>query len=613
MNGVLTRRGFLQGGMGVAASALVATPALARGARSGAADLIIHGGRVLVLDPRFSTVEAVAIRAGQVIAVGRERDVLPLAGRGTDLIDARGATVLPGVNDSHIHLNSFGLTFPPFSFDVDTATIDELVARVGNAAAVAEPGAWVRGRGWNETRLPRAPTRADLDPVSGEHPVVLTDFSLHSTAANSRAIELAGVTPETPAPPGGVIEKDADGVPTGVFRETAQALIQSAVPPYSRDELAQATDVAIEVLHAQGVTSATDPGISPELLDLYAEITRTKRLPLRLTVLLHAGASPATMRTALSHLTAPRGVDPRSLRVAGVKIFADGIPTAARTAWLHTPYLDGTNGALTIDGATHAEQLANLHEMIKLAHAAGAQIGTHATGDATFDAVVDGYLRVLGRRRGRHPRHYLIHGDFAPRPTLTVMARHEIGVNMNAQIKFLIDRLLDPIVGPERTDYQWPYRSALDRGVRVSSGSDAPVTHPNWLQGVATAVLREGSLGNIAGPAERITVPEALRTYTSTPAWQDFADGWKGRLRPGMVGDVCVLDEDLLRVDPHDFADVPVRVTVLGGEVVYDRSSERAAAARGRTSTLRAAQARACYHGGVCCCTLSRAIQAGRV
>lgn len=603
----LDRRQLLRGAAAVAAgtAAAAALPGAAAHAHAASADLIIHNGRVLVLDGRFRTAQAIAIRGGRVLAVGRSRDVLRLAGRRTELLDAAGGTVLPGINDSHVHLNALGLNFPPFTYSVDTATIDELVAVVAQAVAAAPaPDSWIRGQGWNDNRLPRPPRRTDLDAVTGDHPVVLTDFSFHAVAVNSAALRLAGITRDTVPPPGGVIEKDADGEPTGVLRETAQGLIRAVVPPFTPEQVAQSIDAGIGMLHAQGITSVTDPGINLATLDIYAEKARAGQLPLRLNALLSGGTAPQHLRDILSAYRPPRGVDTRTLRVAGVKLFADGIPTAAKTAWLHEPYLDGTNGSLVIDGATLAEQVANLHEMIGIAVRAGFQVGTHATGDATIDAVVAGYLKAMGRHwRRADLRHYVIHADLTPRATLRTMARHDIGANMNATIKYLLGRTLDPVLGPARTDYQWPYRSALDLGVRVTSASDAPVTFPNWLQGVMAAVLREGMFGGVAGEAERITLPEALATYTRTPAWQDHAAGWKGTLAEGMAGDVCVVGGDVLGVDPHDLVALPITATVVGGRVVYERTPAAAvtapAAAHGHERGL------ACLREGKCCCRLA--------
>ncbi|SFQ35665.1 hypothetical protein SAMN04489713_12855 [Actinomadura madurae] len=612
MGNRLGRRRFLQGSA-AAAAGLALTEAAAPGAaadtgRGGPADLIIHNGTVLVLDGRFRTAGAVAIRDGVVIGVGRDGDMRRFAGRRTQTLDANGGTVLPGINDSHLHLGGFGLDYPPFTIDVDTATIEELVAAVRTAASDAAPGAWIRGQGWNDNRLPRPPRRTDLDPVSGDHPVILRDFSAHAVAVNSVVLRMAGITRDTRPPTGGVIEKDSDGEPTGVLRETARDLIAPHVPPFTDDEVSRALDRSIEVLHGLGITSVTDPGIDLGRLALYRERARAGTLGLRLNVLLSAGTSPDTLRDVLAAYEPLRDVDPRVLRVAGVKIFGDGIPTAARTAWLHEPYLDGSNGSLMTEGDTAAEQVASLHELVRIAHDAGLQVGTHATGDATIDAVVAGYLAAMRRNRHRRDlRHYVIHGDLTPRATLRTMARHDIGVNMNATIKYLLGRTLDPVLGPERTDYQWPYRSALDLGVRVSSASDASVTFPSWLQGVQSALLREGKFGGVAGEAERITLEEALATYTRTPAWQDHAERWKGTLRPGNVADVCVVDAELMDADPHKLVDLPIAATVLGGSVVYDgkAGTRTKKIVKAGMSRERHDHRVAALQGGRCCCDLA--------
>jgi hypothetical protein len=598
----IVRRTVLRGAAaaaGIAATGVLPGPA-AHASAAGGADLVIRNGRVLVLDRWFRVAEALAVRGGRVLAVGRDREVCGLIGRHTRVLDAGGGTVLPGINDSHVHLNALGLNLPPFTYNVDTATIEELVVAVRTAVEAAPaPDSWIRGQGWNDNRLPRPPRRTDLDPVTGDHPVILTDFSGHAVAVNSVALGLAGITRDTVPPTGGVIEKDAAGEPTGVLRETAAGLVRRLVPPFTRDEVAQSIDTGIGILHAQGITSVTEPGIDLGTLAIYAEKARAGTLGVRLTALLRGGSAPQHLRDVLAAYQPLRDVDPRVLRVAGIKLFADGIPTAAKTAWLHEPYLDGTNGSLVLDGATVAEQVANLHELIRIADRAGFQVGTHATGDATIDAVVAGYLKAKGRGR----RHYVIHADLTPPATLRTMARHDIGANMNATIKYLLGRTLDPVLGPERTDYQWPYRTALDLGVRVSSASDAPVTVPSWLQGVMAAVLREGMFGGIAGEAERITVPEALISYTRTPAWQDHAGAWKGTLAEGMVADVCVVGGDVLAVDPHELIDLPVNTTVVGGQVVFERTESGPVAATFPERGL------ACLHDGKCCCRLAEEVR----
>lgn len=576
----------------------------------GPADLIVHNGRVLVLDERFREAEAVAVRDGRILAVGGEKEIDGFKGGRTELLDAGGGTVLPGINDSHNHVAALGLSSPPHSLDVDTATIEELVAVVRKGAEEAPSSdSWIRGRGWQELlRLPRAPVAADIDPVSGDHPVILTDFSLHAVSVNSAVMRLAGITRDTVPPPGGVIEKDADGEPTGVFRETAQSLVTRVVPAFTDEERSQAIDAAVSLLHTMGVTSATEPGTAP--LDLYAEKARAGALGVRITILLPGGDSPRSMREAVEAYEPLEDVDPRMLNVVGVKVFADGIPRF-RTAWMNKPYLDGSQGGMTIAGASEDERVANLHEMIRIAADAGLQVGTHACGDATTDATVAGYVRAAGRGRRRGDlRHYLIHCNFPSARTLRAMARNGIGANLNAEILSLQGRVLEEIIGTELTEYQWPYRSALRAGVPVTSGSDAPVVAFHWLRGVMAAQLREGADGSVAGTAERIGAPEALATYTRTGAWQDHAEQWKGTLEPGMAADVCVVDGDVLTRDPRELIDMKVAATVVGGKVVYERG-DGAKAGAAAAAVARAGfdkPGHTCPDPGQCCCKVAEEI-----
>lgn len=621
MRSTMDRRRFVTGAATVTAAGLLpAAQATAarrpRRPRLKTADLLIVNGSVLTLDRRFRVDQAVAVRDGLILATGRTRDLRRLATRRTTVVDARGGTVMPGINDSHLHFSGFGLALPPATLPVDTATIDELVAAVRGAAAQAGPGGtWIRGSGWNENRIGRAPTRQDLDAVSGEHPVILTSFDYHAVAVNTKALQLAGVTRDTPAPPGGAIEKDAAGEPTGVLREGAAGLVRRVVPPFTPAEITTSLITGLEYLHSIGITSLTDPGIDLPTLKLMRTLSRDGKLPVRLNLLLSAGSSLASAQQILAGYRPAKHDDERLVRVAGMKVFADGIPTAAKTAWLKKPYLDGSNGALTVAGATPAEQVETLRSIIRLAHRKGMQIGTHATGDAAIDAVVAAYLQAMGAHRRDDPRHYVIHADLTPRATLRTMAKHGIGANMNGSVKYLLGRTLDGVIGPERTDYQWPYRSALDAGVRVSSSSDAPVTPPDWRQGIEGAVLRRGQFGGVAGKEERISVREALRTYTSTPAWQDRAESWKGAIRPGFAADIVVLDDDLLKTRPSKITDVDVTTTVVAGAVVHERrGSARAAAATARlTSASARAHAKACLEAGGCCCSLTKEILAGNV
>ncbi len=209
--------------------------------------------------------------------------------------------------------------------------------------------------------------------------------------------------------------------------------------------------------------------------------------------------------------------------------------------------------------------------MIRHAHVAGHQMGVHVTGDRAIDTVADAFAAAMAAHPRPDARHYLIHGDFLTAHSMKVLAAHGFGVNMNPTIKWTVADMEEDFVGAGRAAYAWPYRDALDAGVRVASGSDAPVTHPDWRQGIATMMLRESkATGRVSGPEQRIGLAEAVRTYTIDAAWQDFADDWKGSLEPGKVADLCVLDGDLLAADPHDIPEMPVVLTVMDGQVVHD-------------------------------------------
>ncbi len=568
--------------------------------RTDQADLILVNGRVLTMDATSSVAKAVAVRAGSIIAVGSDDEVRALRGRDTTVIDARGRTVLPGINDSHLHGCAFGLNRPPLSVDVSYPAVRSIAdVRAVIAAAVARTpeGEWIRGNGWDLGYLrecqadpARLPTRADLDAVAPHHPVYLQDFSGHMTWANSRAFEVAGIEHSSTSPEGGVIVRDASGSPTGLLQEGAQDLVQRVVPPLTRTDREQAIATAITTLHAEGITSFTEPGLGPggdglfagalggEALEIYADLARAGALPIRVSaLLLFTGMSGGAEEIArgLASYRYPTGIDPRVFRVIGVKIFADGIPPN-KTAWMREEYAGGGHGSLCVHGATEGMRGEELEAMIRLAHRAGHQVGVHVTGDRGIDAVVEAFARAVEEYPRPDPRHYVIHGDFVGAESLATMAKYGFGVNMNPTVKWTIADLMTEMLGEQRSAYQWPVRTAMEAGVTVAASSDAPVTFPNWRQGVAGMMLRESKAsGRSVGPEECVSLDQALRAYTINAAWQDFAEDWKGSLEVGKVADICVLGGDLEASNPHDIPDIPVALTIFDGRVVFDSRDSR--------------------------------------
>lgn len=365
-------------------------------------------------------------------------------------------------------------------------------------------------------------------------------------------------------------------MPTGILREAAQIPVREARPAPTADRLEQAIRTALEKLRRLGITSITEPGLDPISIAAYDALLQSGQLTARVNVLfLPTGQATESdlFKQAVDGWCPPAALDRRRLDHLGVKIFADGIPPN-RTAWMHDAYVGGGHGALCLHGASDGERVEEFEQVIRHAHDAGHQIGVHATGDRAIDAVVDALVAAQRDNPRPDPRHYVIHGDFIGPRSMKLLAEHGFGINMNPTIKWTIADAEEAVVGTERAAYEFPYRDALDAGLPVASGSDAPVTTPDWRQGVATMLLREGkATGRVSGPEQRITLAEAIRTYTANAAWQDFAEDWKGTVEPGKVADLCVLDGDLMATEAREIPGLDIAYTIFDGKIVYEAST----------------------------------------
>lgn len=560
------------------------------------ADLVLLNAQVLTMDRESSVHMALAVTADRISAVGTDAAVKALAGPGTEVIDLEGRTVLPGINDSHMHAAFFGGTRPPLAVGLyypGTSCIADMVEALKQQVDATPPGAWIRGFGWDAANLKecaedrnRLPRRADIDVVSPDNPVVLNDFSGHTLLANSRALEAAGITRDTPDPASGEIERDERGEPTGIFKELeAMGLVFRVVPLLTRAEKREAVLSTLAQLAANGITSYTDAALGPggdtysgglmaaEILDIYRELAEEGRLTARVTALLlfgeYGGLSVSDLESGLAEFRPPTCADRFWFQIPGIKLFADGIPLT-KTSYMHEDYLGGGRGSLTVPGRSEEEQAAHLIELIGLAHRAGYQVAVHATGDRATDIVAHGFAKAMAEDPRPDPRHYVVHGEFIRPETAHRLAALGLGVAMQPAIQPLIADIEPLIVGPERAAYEWPLRTALDAGVNLTASSDMPVTGPNWRAAVQAAVLREGLSGKVSGPDERISLLEALRLLTVNGAWQDRLEQVKGTLEVGKFADLCVLDGDILALDPHEIGRLPVLLTVVGGRTVYD-------------------------------------------
>ncbi|WP_066950839.1 amidohydrolase [Microtetraspora fusca] len=536
------------------------------------ADLVFVNGTVLTMDDDLPVAGAVAVRDGVIVHAGA--DAGDWIGPRTEVVDLGGRVLLPGINDSHLHACGFGLNRPPFSLDVALGSIAAVRAAVADAVRETPRGEWIRGTGWDTSTLAecvadprRQPTAADLDMVAPDHPVLLQDFSGHVTWVNSRAMELAGIS-------GG----HGHG---GLLHDGDQAAVQRVLPSPTPRERAQVLRDVLATLNREGITSFTEPGLGPGgqhsffggmsagVLDTFAELAVAGELTARVSVLgLPSPMSGASVAETAAYLASPpdlTGVDPRLVRLLGVKVFADGIPPSG-TAWMHEEYPSGGHGALCVHGHTEAARGEELADILRLVHTAGLQLGIHVIGSRGIDAVVDALATVAREHPRPDARHYLIHGQFASKQALAKLGELGYGINMQPAIQGLLSDQMREMFGDATADNEWPARSALDLGVATACSSDAPVTFPDWRAGVASLLSRaSGASGRVSGAWERIGLEEALRCYTANGARQDFAESWKGSITPGKVADLCVSGARA----PEEIPSAPVKMTVFDGAVVF--------------------------------------------
>lgn len=566
--------------------------------QSGMADLAFINGKIITVDGSFSIAQAVAVKGDRIVAVGTDEDVKTVVGAGTEVVDLKGRTMLPGINDSHIHAALYGGTRPPLTLDVGypaVKSISDIVKAVAEKAKTTRPGEWIRGMGWDEGYLEeclkdpaRYPNRWDLDAVSPDNPVTLGHFTQHEVWVNSRAMEIAGITKETPTPPGGVITRDtATGEPTGIFREfPAQALVMKVVPSWTKEEQREGILSMIKELNALGITSITEGALGSGgdefqgglfgagCLGIYNDLLNEGKLTLRVGWLYLFGEYGACtfedFRQVIPQLGIHTGFGNEWLRLAGVKIFADGTPMS-KTAWMYDDYPDGSGrGSLVIPGSTDEERRNELIKMIGFAHKYGFQVGVHAVGGRAIEATIDGFLRAE-TEDPKGLRHYVLHADFISDKDIKLAGQYGFGVGVQPILKWTFSDSMDKLVGVKLSTRQFPMRIMLDAGVHLPAGSDAPVVYPSWQAGIQAAVLRESkATGTVRGPEQRITVEEAIRTYTIEGAWQDHMEHVKGSIEVGKLADMCILDQDILTVEPHSIKDIGNLMTIVGGKIVYD-------------------------------------------
>lgn len=530
------------------------------------ATTVLYNANIHTMNHAVPRAQAIAIAGNRVLGVGSDAEMQALLAPDGDAIDLHKRTVVPGFTDSHLHFMSYGLSLKRVDL-AEVPTLEEALDRVAAGVAQTPAGSWVRGRGWDHSLWPGGafPTRADLDRIAPQHPVYLARKCGHVAWANSRAMDLAGITAETPDPPGGAIERDPKtGEPTGILKEQAMDLIARLFEEPTPEEAVEAIKVAMANAHHLGITGVhTMEGATA--LSAFEQVEAIGQLEMRVLMQIPEKNLDAAIQTGLRS-----GFGNERLRIGGVKIFADGA-LGARTAHMLEPFEnEPDNSGIQVATAEH------LRAVISKASQAGIAAFVHAIGDGANREVLDAIEVSRQAGEGLQLRHRIEHTQALHPDDIPRLA--DLGVIASMQpIHATQDMLLADAHWGTRSAGAYAFRSLLDASAVLAFGSDSPVEDLNVMKGIHAAVTRrraDGSPGPDGWyPEQRLTVAEAVYAYTAGAAYASGEETIKGTLSPGKLADLAVLSQDIFSVDPTAILKTEVMATMFDGRFVYGGES----------------------------------------
>lgn len=567
--------------------ALLALAVVAGSQRAPAPSHIFHNGKIVTVDPQFRIVEAMAVAEGRIVAVGTNDDIKRLAGTGTEQVDLRGKTVLPGLIDSHVHAPDASM----YEFEQpvpDMESIEDVLAYVRARAETVEPGRWITLSQVFITRLreQRYPTRAELDRAAPRHPVAFRtgpDASL-----NSMALSMSGIDAKFKVPEGQPcrVERDRDGRPTGILRNCVRYIRSGPgrSEPTDAERLAR-LETLLADYNSVGITSIVDANADTEGLALYRTLLEQKALTCRTFLAYGVDAQApldrieAAIREAAAH---PLHQYNEMLWLRGIKTFLDG-GMLTGSAYMRQPW--GVSRIYSIDDPEYRGvrfiEPEKLYQIAKLALANDLQFTAHSQGDAAVDSLIDAYERINRDNflvRARRPS--ITHASFMSREAIAKMKALGVVANLQPAWLYLDGATLERHFGTERLAYFHPYRTLFEEGVTVGGGSDhmqkigslRSINPYNPFLGMWTTLVRRprGSESPLH-PEQNLTREQAIRLYTINNAFLTFEESRKGSLEPGKFADFVVLDRDILSCPVDEVKDITVEATYLGGARVYVR------------------------------------------
>lgn len=539
-------------------------------------DMILYNGNIVTFKKMTEQPTALAIANRKIIALGKDKALLSMASSATQKINLKGATVIPGFIEGHGHFISFGLHLMRVELR-DVTSYDELISRVQKAAAGLPEGQWIIGRGWHQSKwnedpsqfVQGFPTHEKLSQAVPNHPVYLIHASGHAVLVNQKAMEIAGISSQTPDPSGGEIIKDEKGNPTGIFVENAEELIARVLPKRSKEQKINAILKAQEACFRNGITMFHDAGASKEDIELYKELYRMGKLKIRLYVMLDG--SDSLLLSEYFKNGPEEGLFDDHLFIRSVKLYIDGA-LGSRGAWLLEPYTD--RPGFTGEPVTPLEKLTAITDQ---AIQAGFQVCTHAIGDRANREILNIYIKLL--QKTENPFRYRLrieHAQHVSPEDIPLFAKWGIipsmqGIHFASDILWAVNRL-----GEERVrqgSYAW--QSFWKSKAILMNGTDVPVEAINPFPNLYTLITRktlDGDFKEWFNENEKLSPVQALKAYTINNAVGAFMEDKVGSISVGKYADLTVLSDNPIETDPENIRNIRIHLTMINGEIVYSDS-----------------------------------------
>ncbi|RWZ59767.1 amidohydrolase [Halobacillus fulvus] len=524
-----------------------------------------YGGKIYTMKKEEDWVEAVVTEKGNIIATGQTQELF--ASYQDEIVtehDLKGAVMYPGFTDSHLHIIGHGERLMRLDLSF-MKSAEEVKQALRQHAEQLSPGEWIIGDGWNENQWEekRIIHKDELDEISADHPMMLTRVCRHALLANTKAMEMAGISRETKSPQGGVIVRDEQGEATGYFHDQAQDLVKDAMPEVTPEYLRRATELAVKDMHKYGLVGGHSEDLNyyggfKKTFQAFTDVIDGDDVKFRAHLLVHHGVIEQVDQEGLGF---KKGTD--FVELGALKIFSDGA-LGGRTAWLRDEYSDdpGNFGV-----AIHTEE--SLDQLVSEARKRKMPVAVHAIGDGAVEAVAQA-IEKQPLDTGERDR--IIHAQILS-PDL-IQRLQNLNVVLDLQPTFVasdfpwvIERL-----GNVRLKNSYSWKTLLDAGIMCAGGSDAPIEEINPLLGIRAAVDRRATYDHeVYQTEERLSVFEAIALYTKGSAQAILREDSQGLIEPGYVADFTVLDRDLFALKPHELADATVTMTVVDGSIVYQR------------------------------------------